>query len=124
MVSNDTAIESNGSITLDGDTFPGTGAGPATLKITWNDDGSGNLGPNDDFDNLFTDWWVDTPGDIDYLYNGLLQLTDYTETSTPNNAIGGDFTFSDFTEEETEDTAILQDDVWTINGGFNLTFTW
>ena len=124
MVTNDTDIQSSSSksITLDGDTF--SAAGPATLKITWIDDGNGELGPNDDFDNLFTEWWVDTPGDIDFLYNGLLKLTGYTETSAPNNSIGGDFTFSSLTEVETENGAILQGDTWTINGGFNLTYTW
>jgi hypothetical protein len=122
MVTNDTAIQSSGSITLNGDTFPAAGA--ATLKITWLDDGSGDLGPNDDFDNLFTEWWVDAPGDIDYLYNGNVRLTDYTETSTPNNASGGDFAFSNFTKEETQNGAVLTDDMLTVNGGFNFTLTW
>lgn len=120
-VTNDTTIESSGSITLNGDTFPA--AGPATLQITWLDDGNGTLGPNDDFDCLFTDWWVDTPGDIDNLYNGTLQLTGYTETSAPN-VIGGDFVFNNFTEEETQGGAILTDDMLTVNGGFNFTLTW
>jgi len=53
-----------------------------------------------------------------------LRLTDYTETSTPNNAIGGDFAFSNFTEEETQGGVILTDDFLTINGGFNFTLTW
>ena len=120
-VTNDMAIQSSGSITLTGDTFPA--AGPATLRITWVDDGNGEVGPNDDFDCLFTGWWVDTPGDIDNLYNGTLQLTGYTETSAPN-VIGGDFAFNNFTEEETQGGNILTDDRLTVNGGFNFTLTW
>jgi hypothetical protein len=122
MVTNDTDIKSNGNITLNGDTFPA--ANPATLKITWLDNGNHSLGPGDNFDNLFTDWWVNTSGDMGHLYSGLLRLIDYTETSDPNNMIGGDFTFSNLMEEETENGEILQGDFWTINGGFNLTYTW
>ncbi|HOU49959.1 MAG: hypothetical protein KBG22_00745 [Smithella sp.] len=56
--------------------------------------GGGGVGPGNEFDNLFANWWVDTAGNIDFLYNGVMKLTGYTETSVPNNSIGGDFTFS------------------------------
>jgi hypothetical protein len=118
IVTNDSALQSSKSITLNGTTFPAAGA--ATLKITWIDDGNGQLGPNDDFDSLFAEWWVNTPGGIDDLYNGALNLTGYTETS---NSIGGDFAFINLTEEETENNSILTDIV-TTNGGFNLTLSW
>lgn len=122
VVTYDSELQAQGSYTPPwGTTFPA--AGPASLRITWLDDGSGDLGPNDDFDCLFTDWWVDTTGDIDNLYNGTLQLTGYTETSAPN-VIGGDFVFVNFTEEETQGGAILTDDMLTVNGGFNFTVTW
>lgn len=120
-VANDAALEANKSYVATGEVFPGTGVA-GTLKIDWIDaSGNGELGPGDTFNTTFTDWWVNDPDDnIDDLYNGLLILTGYTENP---NSVGGDFSFSDFRKQETENNEVDPGAV-TVNGGFNLTYSW
>lgn len=121
IVVNNAALEANKSYVSTGKVFPGIGLA-GKLKIDWFDaNGNGELGPADNFNITFTNWWVNSPNDTTgELYNGLLTLTGYIEIT---NSVGGDFSFSNLSEQETEKNEIGSD-VAIINGGFNLTYSW
>ena len=117
-----------------------TGTPPAGVMaqgetvITWL--GSGELSDGDDFQWDFTQCWIDDPlNDLDSLFDGSIQLQDYTETiDSDSNTLfeigfgslgdGPGGVIFDLEVSETEEVnsafTIAPEDVTTITGGFVL----
>lgn len=124
IVENDDLLQSSRSIVGSSAVFPGTGRA-GTLRIDWQDtSGNGDLGPGDGFVGTFSEFWVDDPtDDIDRIYNGVLTLSGYIENQGAVNNVGGAFVFSNFREQETEGN-VISPDTTSVNGGFNVLFSW
>ena len=139
---NDVALEETGPIVETCDTFPRTSVpevpNPGTSTFAWSDANADNsIGPGDSFFVDFANCWDDDPADsIDTLYNGTVELVNYTEVESggvitrigfePSSGPGG-IAFTGFAITETEDdgNSILVFDAETISlsGGFAMVFT-
>ena len=92
-------------------------------RIVINASGSG-VSPGDDFVLTYTNWWIDDLADnIDDLFNGLLTLFGYVEING-EPPLGGDFVFTNFIKQETENNQAPSGDTVTVNGGFALIVDW
>ena len=142
---NDTLLEETGTVEQSCDSFypltptPAVSYDPGFVKVNWYDVNNDiGLGPGDTVYLGFTQCWVDDETDtIDTLYDGTINLVNYTEVQSGGvvtrigfepsvSGDGGvDFDYFKITETETisTDVIIKTGETITLSGGFSMVFT-